>query len=185
MLTLVRVRASELEFRVWLEAKFMGAPISSTLENAQKTLKVAGVWDGNGLAAFTKKEWSKLGLNWTEVENKARKTASDDFRKLTISFKRDRRMVVEYAELFSSEGLVSSGVLAAEMGERFADTLGDDLLFVVPSRYRAFVFPKLGPDVSKFSGLVWSAYRENSYPVSVELFEWRKGNIRAVGLFEP
>jgi len=163
----------------------MGAPISSSVENAQKTVKVAGVWDGNLLAALTKKEWSKLGLKWTEVENKARKTASNDFQKLTISLKRDRRMVVEYAELSSSDGLVSSGVLAAEMGERFADTLGDDLLFVVPSRYRAFVFPKLGPDVSKFSGLVWSAYRESSYPVSVELFEWRKGTIRAVGVFEP
>jgi hypothetical protein len=180
-----QARAAEPAFRVWLEAKFMGAPISETIQNAQKTVKAAGVWDGNQLAALTKKDWSKLDLKWLEFGKIARTAASADFQKLQVSFKRDRRMVIEYAELFSSDGLVSSAVLAPEMGVKFEDTLGEVLLFAVPSRSRAFVFPQLGSDVSKYSALVWDAYRETAYPVSVELFEWRKGTIRAVGLFEP
>jgi hypothetical protein len=175
--------AAEPELRVWLEAKFMGGPVSELRENAQKTVTVAGFWDGNQLAPFSKKDWSKLDVKWPAFEKKAQSSASADFQKMKVSFKRDRRMVIEYAELFSPEGLVSSAVLAPEIGERFGDTLGEVLLFAVPSRSRAFVFPQLGSDVSKYSGLVWDAYRETSFPVSVELFEWRRGSIRAVGLF--
>ena len=110
------------------------------------------------------------------------------YRKLTGAYgypKMICNMVIEYAELSSAEGLVSSAVLAPEFGERFEDTLGEVLLLAVPSRSRAFVFPQLASDVSRYSNLVWNAYRETAYPVSVELFEWRKGVLRAVGLFEP
>ena len=163
----------------------MGVPVSAPFENARKTIKAAGLWDGRELSPFSKKDWAKTGLKWPEFEKRALAAASGDFRKLQIGFKRDRRKVIEYAELTSAEGLVASGVLAPELGPTFSDTLGDVLLFVVPSRNRAFVFPQLAPDVSRYSGLVWEAYRESSFPVSVELFEWRKGIIRAVGLFEP
>jgi len=163
----------------------MGSTVSVPVENARKTVKVAGVWDGGQLVPFSKKDWEKTGPSWPAFEKKAMVAASEDFKKLQISFKRDGRMVIEYAELFSVEGLVASGVLAPEMGVRFTDTLGDVLLFAVPSRHRAFVFPQLASDVSRYSGMVWEAYRESSFPVSVELFEWRKGEIKAVGLFEP
>ena len=163
----------------------MGASVSCPIENAQKTVKVAGVWNGSQLTPFAKKDWAKLGLQWMAFETKTRAAASEDFQKLQISFKRDKRKVIEYAELNSEEGRVCSGVLASELGEKFEDTLGDVLLVAVPSRFRAFLFPKLGSDVSKYSDLVWSAYRETSYPVSVELFEWDKGKLRAIGLFEP
>ena len=163
----------------------MRPPVSAPVENAQKTLKAAGIWDGNQLAAFPQKDWSKLGLQWAEFEKRASDTASADFQKIQISFMRDGKKTIEYAEMSSKEGLVSSGILAPELGEKFADTLGDVLLVAVPSRHRAFVFPRFGPDVSRFSGLVWGAYRESSYPVSVELFEWRKGTLRAIGCFEP
>lgn len=177
--------SAEPEFRVWLEAKFMGAPVSNPIEHAKKTVKVAGVWTGSQLTPFEKKDWAKLGLPWTAFESKTRAAASEDFQKFQISFKRDNRKVIEFAELNSNEGLVCSGVLAGELGEKFEDTLGEGLLLAVPSRFRAFLFPKLGSDVSKYSDLVWSAYRETAYPVSVELFEWNKGNIRAIGVFDP
>ena len=185
LLTVGQGLAAEPEFRVWLDAKFMGAPVFSPVENAQRTVRVAGRWDGTQLVAFTRKNLGPLNLQWPAFEAKARPANSKDFKKLQVSFKRDKRMVIEYAELFSAEGLVSSAVLAPEFGERFEDTLGEVLLLVVPSRSRAFVFPQLASDVSRYSNLVWNAYRETAYPVSVELFEWRKGVLRAVGLFEP
>jgi predicted Rdx family selenoprotein len=93
--------------------------------------------------------------------------------------------VIEFAELSSEQPLVASAVLAQELGSRFAETLGEVLLLAVPSRYRAFVFPQHGRDPSQYAGMVWEAYRETAYPVSVELFEWRNGRIKAVGAFEP
>jgi hypothetical protein len=163
----------------------MGAPISAPVENAQRTVRAAGYWDGSQLKAFDRKRWGLLRLNWPIFETKARGANSGDFQKLQVHFKRDKRMVIEYAEITSDEGLVSSGVLAPEFGEKFQETFGDVLLLAVPSRSRAFVFPQLASDVSKYSGLVWSAYRETAYPVTVELLEWKKGTLRAVGLFEP
>lgn len=163
----------------------MGAPISAPIENAQRTIRAAGYWDGSQFKAFDRKLWGLLNLDWPKFESKAKRANSEDLKKLQVHFKRDKRLVIEYAEITSDEGLVSSGVLAPEFGERFEDTLGDVLLLAVPSRSRAFVFPQVASDISKYSGLVWSAYRETAYPVSVELFEWRKGAMRAVGLFEP
>ena len=125
-----------------------------------------------------------MGLSWEKLDSGARRAASIELKQIVPSYKRDRRDVIEYAELFSPNGYVSSAILAPELGDTFADTLGEVLLFAVPSRYRAYIFPQLGGDISKYNSLIWGAYRETPEPVSVELFEWRNGKIRAIGLFE-
>ncbi len=167
-----------------MEAKFLAPPATAPIPNAQRTVLGAGNWNGSQLVPFTRSEWAALGATWKTVETKTRSAASEDFKKLSVKHKRDRKNVIEYVELSSPEGLVPSAILAPELGGKFADTLGEVLLFAVPSRSRAFLFPEFGTDISKFSGLIWDAYRETPYPVSVELFEWRKGTIQAVGLFE-
>lgn len=185
LLLVCEANAIEPGVRMWLEAKFLGAPVSAPVSNAERTIWAAGRWEENQLAVYTKKDWVKLGLKWGDFEKKAREKASEDFKTLNIVYKRDRKMVIEYAELISVEGVVSSALLSPEFGARFEDTLGEVLLFAVPSRTRLFVFPQLGADIARYSDLVWSAYRETSHPVSVEVFEWRKGEVRAVGIFEP
>ena len=176
--------AAEPDWRIWLEAKFLAPPVSSLIPQAQRTVLAAGRWTGTELLAFTAKDWKNTGLSWEKLDAEARRAASIELKHLVPTYKRDRREVIEYAELFSPEGYVPSAILAPELGDTFADTLGEVLLFAVPSRHRAFIFPQLGGDTSKYSGLVWGAYRETSVPVSVELFEWRNGTIRAIGLFE-
>jgi uncharacterized protein YtpQ (UPF0354 family) len=179
-----RADAIEPGFRIWLEAKFLGAPVSAAVENAQRTVRAGGYWEDGKLIGYTKKEWGNLNLKWETFEKKAREKSSEDFRTLQVAYKRDNRMVIEYAELTSDDGVASSAVLAPEFGEKFEDTLGEVLLLAVPSRTRVIVFPQLGTDISRYSEMVLSAYRETSHPVSVEVFEWRKGKIRAVGVFE-
>lgn len=185
LLMICEANAIEPGFRMWLEAKFLGAPVSVPVANADRTIWATGRWEDDQLAVYAKKDWVKLGLRWEVFEKEAREKASEDLKTLNLVYKRDKKMVIEYAELTSSEGVASSVLFSPEFGKRFEDTLGEVLLFAIPSRTRLFVFPQLGTDISRYSSLVWSAYRETSYPVSVEVFEWRKGSIRAVGIFEP
>jgi hypothetical protein len=172
------------EWRVWLEAKFMGAQVSAQVENAQRTLLAGGRLEGGQFVGVTRKEWQRTGLSWKGLEELAKAGAEADLKRVEAIFVRDNRNVIEFVELRSSQSLVASAVLAPQLGSRFADTLGEDLLVAVPSRSRAFIFPKHGLELSKYSAMVWEAYGETAYPVSVELFEWRSGTLKAVGMFE-
>ncbi len=163
----------------------MAPALSAPVENAQRTVLAGGRWDGTNLVAFTRKEIEASRMQWQTLESETRIAAANDFQKVQVTYKRDQRKVIEYAELQSKEPLVASAILAPELSTTFADSLGEVLLVVVPNRNHAFIFPQLGPDVSRYSALVWNAYRESAYPVSVELFECRNGVLRAVGLFEP
>jgi hypothetical protein len=124
-------------------------------------------------------------LNWSEFEAAARLKAEEELAGVTVRFQRDRRRVIEFVELSSEQPLIASAVLAPGLGPRFSETLGEVLLLAVPSRYRAFVFPQHGGDHAQYAGMIGAAFRETAYPVSLELFEWRRGKIRAVGTFEP
>jgi predicted Rdx family selenoprotein len=175
----------EPAWRVWLEARFLAPAACAPVPESQGTVFAGGFWDGSQLVPFERGQWGALGLKWGDFESAARQKAGGDLAGITVRFQRDKRRVIEFAELSSEQPLVASAVLAQELGSRFADTLGEVLLLAVPSRYRAFVFPQHGRDPSQYAGMVWEAYRETAYPVSVELFEWRNGRIKAVGAFEP
>jgi hypothetical protein len=150
---------------------------------AQGTVFAGGFWDGAQLVPFARSQWAALALSWEGFESAARGKAGGDLAGVSVRFERDKRRVIQFAELSSEQPLVASAVLAPGLGARFSDTLGEVLLLAVPSRYRAFVFPQHGRDPSQYAGMVWAAYRESAYPVSIELFEWRNGRIKAVGAY--
>jgi len=163
----------------------MGAQVSAPVENAQRTLLAGGRLEGGSrLVGVTREEWVRSGLSWQALEERSKAGAEADLKRVEVVFVRDKRRVIEFAELRSSQPVVASAVLAPRLGLMFADTLGDELLVAVPSRSRAFVFPKHGLDLSKYSAMVREAYGETAYPVSVELFEWRAGGLKAVGMFD-
>lgn len=183
--TLKGMAEEEPAWRVWFEAKFLAPAAHSPVAEAQGTVLAGGFWDGSQLVAFDRSQWGGLALSWGAFESAARARAAGDLAGVSVRFERNKRRVIEFAELSSDQPLVASAVLAPELGGRFSDTLGEVLLLAVPSRYRAYVFPQHGRDPSQYAGMVWAAYRETAYPVSVELFEWRNGRIKAVGVFEP
>ena len=172
------------DLRVWLEAKFLGAPVSAPVANAQRTVLAGGRLEGGQFVGFTQKEWQRMRLSWRGLEVLAKAGAEADFKRVELIFVRDKRRVIEFVEMRSKELLVASAILAPQLSANFVDTLGEELLVAVPSRSRAFIFPKHGLDLSKYSGMIWEAYGETAYPVSVELFEWRSGVLKAVGMFE-
>jgi len=179
-----RTFAVDSELRIWLEAKSMAGPVTSPVPGAQRTTFCAGRWDGNQLRAFPRTEWSDTGLTWAQLEKITARSASADLEKCLVQYKRDKRAVIEYAVLTCERNLVSSAVLAPDFASQFNDTLGDAILLAVPNRRQAFVFPQLGPDLSRYSDFVLNAYRDSTYPVSVEVFEPRQGQFRGVGVLE-
>ncbi|MEK0445127.1 MAG: hypothetical protein RLZZ399_448 [Verrucomicrobiota bacterium] len=173
------------EWRVWMEARFMRPAMSAALPGAERTVIAGGRWDGEELRAFSKKEWEALGVDWATFEKEARRQSVRDWEGVEIRLERDKRKVIQFAELRSKQPLVASAVLAPGFGERFADTLGDRLWVVVPNRFQAFVFPKLAGAYEKYAGMVLQSYAATAYPVSLEVLEWSRDGWRAVGIFDP
>ena len=174
----------EPEWRIALEASFFRPGVQVPVPEAKKTLLTAGVYREGEFTAFNKKEWEEFSIGWDVFAKAARANVAQDWEAQEIRLRRDRRDVVLYAEILSRNGTTGCCVLSDEFGPRFLETMGEVFLFAIPSRYQCFVFPKLGGNVSAYSEMVHSAYRATAHPISVELFEWEKGEIRAVGLFE-
>jgi hypothetical protein len=175
----------EGSWRVWFDARFLAPAVQKAVPGAEKTVFSGGVWDGEQLVGFERRRWVELGWSWEAFEAAARRNAVLDFASVGVRFQRDKRRVIEFAELRSDQPLVASAVLDPGLGTRFSETLGEVLFLAVPSRYKAYVFPQHGGDPSQYSQMVWAAYRETAQPVSMELFELRQGKFRAVGTFEP
>ncbi|HEV7869599.1 MAG TPA: hypothetical protein VGO90_18050 [Chthoniobacteraceae bacterium] len=125
-----------------------------------------------------------LGLSREALLEAARANSTADLAELKPRYVRDRHNVIQYAELASDRPLVASAVLAPGFLPLFKDTLGDSVLVVVPSRYAAYVFPKLASSYRDYYPMVFEAYRATAFPVSVEVFEFSAGSIQAVGVFE-
>ncbi|NBV84753.1 MAG: hypothetical protein EBS01_00460 [Verrucomicrobia bacterium] len=176
--------AADPEFRIWLEAKSMAGPVTSPIPGAARTILCAGRLDGAQLHAFSRPEWLQTGLSWVQLERLTLRLAAEDLEKCTVRFRRDRRGVIVYASIICEQSLVHSAVLAPDFDSRFSDTLGDAPLLTVPNRNEAFVFPQLGPDLARYSDMVLDAYRDSTYPVSVEVFEVSRGRLRGVGVLE-
>jgi hypothetical protein len=166
--------------RAWLEAKAMHTPIALPIDGAQRTEIAFGTLGEDGLEPFAKGAVEANG----ELFVAAREAAAADLATLAPRYVRDRRKVIQYAELSSMRPIVASAVLAPKFLAQFHNTLGDSVLVVVPSRYTAFVFPQLASRYQEYYPLVFEAYRATAYPVSVELFEFSVRGIRAMGVFD-
>jgi hypothetical protein len=172
--------AADPALRAWLEPKSMKAPVVWPITAAQRTEIAMGRRTAEGLEPFGKAEMEPTEALLTAV----RENAAADLATLQPRYERDRHKVIQYAELRSTQPIVASAVLAPKFLRLFKDTLGESVLVVVPSRYTAFVFPQLATRYQEYYPMVFEAYRETAYPVSVEVFEFSASGIRAVGVFE-
>lgn len=166
--------------RAWLEPKSMRAPVVLPIAGAQRTEIALGRLTTEGLEPFTK----AVTATGEELLAVGCANAAADLATLVPRYARDRRKVIQYAELHSTQPIVASAVLAPKFLPLFKDTLGDSVLVVVPSRYTAFVFPQLATHYQEYYPMVFAAYGETAYPVSVEVFEFSARGIRAVGVFD-
>jgi hypothetical protein len=176
--------APDTSWRVWLEPTMMRAPVTKAIGGAKRTEIASGGLTADGLVGYSKAAFDALGVPWEEFDAKARLNAAADLAELTPRYERDSKKVIVYAALESEKPIVSSAVLAPKFLDLFKDTLGEKVFVVVPNRFTAFVFPQLASQYREFAPMIFRAYRETAWPVSVEVFEVSQAGWRCVGLYE-
>jgi hypothetical protein len=170
-------------WRVWLEPRFMHQPVSAAIPGAERTEFAAGSLSAGELQPFTKAQFSGLAQKWDDFAAKARANSAADLAQITPVYVRNKKKIIEYAELHSEKPIVPSAVLAPEFRVLFDQTMGPAVLLVVPNRNTAFVFPKLASNYADFAPMVLRAYRETAHPVSLEVFELSQAGIKAIGAY--
>ncbi len=170
-------------WRVWLEPRFMHQPVTAPIPNAQKTDLAAGTLAADTLEPLAKTDLEKLGSTWEKFAAQARTNAAADLAQLKPEYVRNRKKIIEYATLKSPKPIVATAVLAPGFRALFAETLGPDILVVVPSKNLAFVFPKLASTYREYAAMVLEAYRDSDHKVSLEVFEITEQGMQAIGVY--
>ena len=88
-------------WRIWLEPKFMRAPISAPIAQAERTVLAAWTLRDGELQTVSKSEWEALGVNWEGFSQRAKVNAAAELATLKPEYVRNRRKVIEYAILRS------------------------------------------------------------------------------------
>ncbi len=161
----------------------MRAPVSAPIPEAKRSEYAGGNLAEGTLTPLAKGELEKLAVTWDEFFQQSRQNAAAELAEIKPVYVRNRRKVIEYAELRSERGLLASAVLAPKFLEQFAETLGPTVLLVVPNRFLAFVFPRLASKYEEHAGVVLEAYRATAFPVSLEVFEVSPAGLKAVGFY--
>ena len=178
--------ANENGWRVWLEPKSSHAPVTLPIAGAERTEFCAGFSTEEGPRAMTKEELAGMGIEMARFAARARENAGADLAGLKPRYVRNRKKVIEYAELRSEKPVVAGAVLAPKFLALFRETLGEKVLVVVPNRFTAFVFPALASSYEDYAPMVLEALRATAWPVSVEVFEISAEGVRCVGRYgEP
>ena len=110
--------------------------------------------------------------------------AAADLATIKPNYHRDRKQVIQFAELTSDRPIVCSAVLAPKFLDLFRDTLGDKVMLVVPNRFTAYVFPVLASNYQDYYPMVLDAFDSSTWPVSVEVFELSDKGMRTVGVYQ-
>ncbi len=159
------------QWRVWMEPKFMHSAVAVPLAEAQKTELAAGALGPEGLTPFTRQSFASLLVERELFHSVAILNTAYDLKKVRFRFDRDKRRIIRYAAIECDEPVVASAVLFPGFLDLWKDTLGEKVLIVVPNRSTAYLFPRLATDYLDYSPMIFRAYRETAYPVSVEVFE--------------
>ena len=178
--------ANENAWRVWLEPRSNRAAVTLPIAGAERTELCAGFSTEEGPRAMTREELAGMGIGMEKFAARARENAGAELAGLKPRYVRNRKGVIEYAELRSERPVVAGAVLAPKFLALWKDTLGEKVLVVVPNRFTAFVFPALSGNHADYAPMVLEALRATAWPVSVEVMEISGDGVRCVGRYaEP
>lgn len=164
------------------EAAFMHPSTAFAIADSARTVLIPVKINGTQVERISDIQAAELGrealLRATAV------VAEELLKSIQPSFHRDPQGVIEYAEMKSTSPATAAVVFAPGLGKRFAETLGPDLLVVIPSRFQVFLFPRHASDVEDFAPMIFEAYDATAFPISPEVFEVTDTGLRAFGVFE-
>jgi hypothetical protein len=171
-------------WRVILEPKSMHRAVEWEVPGAKRTVLAPVVVDGADYLFPSREIWERFHLDRKEIQRRGDIAAAADLASITPRYERNRKDVIEYAELSSDHPIVASAVLAPNFLDLFRDTLGEKVLVVVPNRFRAYVFPTLASDYQDYFPMVSEAFHDTAWPISVEVFEVSAAGWKTVGVYQ-
>jgi hypothetical protein len=166
---------------ILIEPKFMHYETAVPIPDAKDTVYVPARVVKGEPQVLTAADEKALNLTYDQIVEASHKTASDTLKTLPVRYVRGDHGTIDFAVIESNDPLAASSVLAPDFPKQFADTIGPDLLVVMPNRYRVYVFSRLTTDYQTMSDYIAGDYLSSSYPVSREIFSLEKGQLRAVG----
>lgn len=146
-------------------------------------LALVRVRDGEILPAETTRPQT-MEMAKKEIDAEAARTADDVLASIKEIFVRDKKGVIQYAVLQSENPLTASTVLAPGFADRFAKTVGPDLIVAMPNRFQVLVFSRQDQAFRMMAETIISGYLSSNYPVSREIFALERGRLRSLGVLE-
>lgn len=162
----------------------MHREVAFDIPNAQRTVLAPARVVRDEYVFPTRKNFDALNVDAPTLRRLAAEAATADLATLKPRYERNRKQVIQFAELKSDRPIVASAVLAPKFLDLFKDTLGEKVLLVVPNRFTAYVFPALASNYQDYSPMVFETFRATAWPVSVEVFEVSADGMRAVGVYQ-
>ena len=167
-----------------IEPSFCSAKIRLPIDGSSRTILVPSSLVDGQIEPLMMDQKKSLGISLGEIRAEALKTASAVFSGIRPKFIRDKKEVIQYAVLESSNPLTASCVLAPEFASKFSDTLGPDLLVAMPNRNLVLVFSRQDTTHLKLAEFIINAYQQAVWPVSREVFALENGTLRSLGVLE-
>lgn len=167
-----------------VEPSFMDYKVRRKIDGSERTiLALVRIRDGEIYGAEGGHE-RIMAMAMKKIEPEAAQTAAGVFSAIKPQFVRDRNGVIQYAVLESENPLAASCVLAPGFAEKFADTLGPDLLVALPNRNLLLVFSRQDQAFAKMGEFIIAGYLGSNYPVSREIFSLENGKLRSLGVLQ-
>lgn len=196
LITNVLALAGDDTWHLMVEPSFLHDPVSWPIARAKASpdgaasasedssvVLVPARLVGSDVAPMTASEARQLRATRESVEAATLPAASRLLATLKPEYVRGENNVIQYAILQSESPFTASVVLAPEFADKFADTLGPDILIAIPNRNRIFIFPKLSQGFRSLADVIVGEYETSPNPVSREIFQIRNGKLIAIGSY--
>ncbi len=161
----------------------MDYPIRRPIAGSDRTILAVARISGGEIEPVTREQKREVPITFEQVEADSGKLLSETLARLTPNFVRDKKGVIEYAELVSEDPLTASTVLAPEFAAKFRDTIGPDLVVAMPNRFQVYVFSRQDTIFQQMGEAVINGYLSSNYPVSREAFLLENGRLRSLGVY--
>jgi hypothetical protein len=138
-----------------------------------------------GLVAYSKEEFSRLGISPDTFEEKSREAADRILATLQPEFIKDDAGRVRYAVYRGDDTIFACLLVAPSLAKVFEKVFGKESWAAVPDRHALYVFPPNPTIVDDFAADLQARFEAEAFAASEEVFRIRSeaGEMRAVGTF--
>ena len=160
-----------------------GPQVVQPIPGAKMTGLVPGRETSLGVRYLTPSEYAGLNVSWAGFRQRAEAAAARQFAILKPRVIRDAKGFARYAVINGKSHLTASAIFAPDFRKQFRESMGDDLIVLIPDRFTIYVFPRSMSEYKQFGRQIIEAYDEATYPVSYEVFLLNRDGLSCIGSF--